>query len=118
MKFMACSLLALVSRARCNAKRCAAEPGPVYSRSKWVPVLQCVTCVPQCARDAKSDPCHIELRLLAGAVAAQRAVFTDCIGALENPVLPRRQAREDFRLHRLRPDEAQIGFHAGKAVRR
>src|SRR6185503_10719135 len=61
---------------------------------------------------------HIELRLLAGAVAAQRAVFTDRIGALEDPVLPRRQAREDFRFHGLGTYEAQIGFHAGEAVGR
>ena len=44
------------------------------------------------------NPRHIELRLLAGAVAAQRAVFADRVGALEDPVLPRRQAREDFRI--------------------
>src|ERR1700739_4953786 len=61
---------------------------------------------------------HIELRLLAGAVAPQRAVFADRVGALKDPVLPRRQAREDFRFHGLRTDEAQIGFHAGEAVGR
>src|SRR5437773_3077585 len=59
---------------------------------------------------------HIELRLLAGAVAAQRAVFADRVGALEDPVLPRREAREDFRFHGLRPDKAQVRFHAGEAV--
>src|ERR1700759_5379255 len=61
---------------------------------------------------------HIELRLLAGAVAPQRAVLADRVGALKDPVLPRRQAREDFRFHGLGPDEAQIGFHAGEAVGR
>src|SRR5260370_39698161 len=61
---------------------------------------------------------HIELRLLAGAVAAQRAVFADGVGALENPVLPRRQARQDFRFHGLGTDEAQIGFHASETVGR
>src|SRR5947209_1341093 len=61
---------------------------------------------------------HVELRLLAGAVAAQRAVFADRVGALEDPVLPRREAREDFRFHGLWPDEAQIRFHAGEAVGR
>src|SRR6267142_1158495 len=59
---------------------------------------------------------HIELRLLAGAVAAQRALFADRVGTLEDPVLPRREAREDFRFHGLGSDEAQIGFHAGEAV--
>src|SRR5262245_49038097 len=61
---------------------------------------------------------HIELRLLAGAVAAQRALLTDRVRPLENPVLPRREAREDLRFHRLRADEAQIRFHAGEAVGR
>src|ERR1700738_2572517 len=84
----------------------------------WVPVLQRVTSVPRSARDTNSHPRHIELRLLAGAVAAQRAGFADRVGALEDPVLPRRQAREDFRFHGLRSDEAQIGFHAGEAVGR
>src|ERR1700694_3043825 len=63
-------------------------------------------------------PRHIELRLLAGAVAPERAGFADRVGALKNPVLPRRQPREDFRFHGLGPDEAQVGFHAGKAVGR
>src|SRR4030088_2819950 len=61
---------------------------------------------------------RIELRLLAGAVALERAVFADRVGALEDPVLPRRQAREDFRFHGFGPDEAQIGFHAGEAIGR
>src|SRR3954452_20541608 len=61
---------------------------------------------------------HIEFRLLAAAVAAQRAFLADRIGALEDPVLPRGEAREDFRFHRLGADEAQVGFHAGEAVGR
>src|SRR5713226_1944535 len=63
-------------------------------------------------------PRHIELRLLAGAVAAQRAGLADRVGTLKDPVLPRRQAGEDFRFHGLRSDEAQVGFHAGQAVGR
>src|SRR5882724_12812555 len=63
-------------------------------------------------------PRHIELRLLPGAVAAQGAVFADRVVALKDPVLPRRQAREDFRFHGLGTDEAQIGFHAGESVGR
>ncbi len=38
------------------------------------------------------NPRHIELRLLAGAIAAQRAFLADRVGALEDPVLPRGQA--------------------------
>src|SRR6201996_122790 len=63
-------------------------------------------------------PCHIEFRLLAASITAQRALLADRVRALKNPVLPRGQARKDFGLHRLRTDEAQIGFHAGEAVRR
>src|ERR1700730_16792323 len=84
----------------------------------WVPVLQRGTSAPRCARDTNSHPRHIELRLLAGAVAPQRAGLADSIGTLKDPVLPRRQAREDFRFHGLGPDEAQVRFHAGQAVRR
>src|ERR1700704_431543 len=65
-----------------------------------------------------SHPRHIELRLLAGAVTPERAGLADRVGALKNPVLPRRQPREDFRFHGFGADEAQIGFHAGEAVRR
>src|ERR1700732_758223 len=65
-----------------------------------------------------SNPRRIELRLLAGAVATQRALLADRVGALEDPVLPRGEAGEDFRFHGLGPDEAQIGFHAGETVGR
>src|SRR3954471_2285304 len=61
---------------------------------------------------------HIEFRLLPAAVAAQRAFLADRVRALEDPVLPRGEAREDFRFHRLGADEAQVGFHAGEAVGR
>src|SRR6516225_5703021 len=64
------------------------------------------------------NPGRIEMRLLPGAVAAQRAVLADRVGALEDPVLPRRQAREDLRFHGFGPDKAQIGFHTGEAVGR
>src|SRR5204862_8066557 len=64
------------------------------------------------------NPRRIELRLLAAAVAPQRAVLADRVGALEDPVLPRGQAREDLRFHRLGPDKTQIRFHAGEAVGR
>src|ERR1700685_292502 len=67
---------------------------------------------------ALSHSRHIELRLLAGSVAAQRAGLADRVGALEDPVLPRGQAGEDFRFHGLGTGEAQIRFHAGEAVGR
>src|SRR5450755_951245 len=61
---------------------------------------------------------HIEPRLLAASITPQRAVLADRVGALKDPVLPRSQAREDFRFHGLGADEAQIRLHAGEAVRR
>src|SRR6185295_15340624 len=67
---------------------------------------------------ARLNSRHIELRLLAGAVAAQRALFADRVGALEDPVLPGGQAREDFRFHCLRPTETEVCFETGEAVGR
>src|SRR5258708_11357713 len=64
------------------------------------------------------DSRHIVFRLLARSVTPQRALFADRVGALEDPVLPRGQAREDFRFHGFGSDETQIGFHAGQAVGR
>src|SRR5436190_15491816 len=67
-------------------------------------------------RHSRLYPRHIELRLLAGAVAAQRALLTNRIGTLEDPVLPGGEAGKDFRFHGLRTDEAEICFHAGETV--
>src|SRR3954462_8522964 len=61
---------------------------------------------------------HIELRLLAGAVAAQRAGFADRVGTLEDQVLPCGEPRKDFRFHGLGTGEAQVGFHGGQSIRR
>src|SRR5262249_38772461 len=63
-----------------------------------------------------SHPARVEGRLLAGAVALERALFADGVGALENPVLPGGEAGEDFRFHGLGAAEAQIGFEPGEAV--
>src|SRR5215472_17759920 len=65
-----------------------------------------------------SNSRHIEFRLLAAAVAPQRALLADRVRTLENPVLPRGQAGEDLRFHGLRTDEAKVRFHAGEAVGR
>src|SRR5215203_7083624 len=67
---------------------------------------------------ARLNPLGVEHRLLAGAVAAQRALFADGVGALEYPVLPGREPGKDFRLHRFRAAEAKIRLQAGKPVRR
>src|SRR4051812_27612599 len=60
---------------------------------------------------------HVVVRPLAGAVAPERALLADRVGALEDPVLPGGEAGEDLRFHRLGPGEAQIGFETGEAVR-
>src|SRR5215475_9235732 len=56
----------------------------------------------------ESHPLRIEHRLLPGAVALQRALVADRVRALEDPVLPGGEPREDLRLHRLGPAEAQV----------
>ena len=63
-------------------------------------------------------PRHVELRLLAGAVAAQRAVLADRVGTLKDPVLPGGEPGKDFRFHRLRPAETQVRLQAGEPVGR
>src|SRR5262249_48816307 len=65
-----------------------------------------------------SHPLCVVGRLLAGAVAAQRAFLADRIGALEDPVLPGGQPRKDFRFHGLWPAKAQVGLEPGEPVRR
>src|SRR3984957_15016239 len=66
----------------------------------------------------KSNPRRIELRLLAGAVAAQRTLLADRIGTLEDPVLPGGETGENLGFHGLGSDEAQIRFHAGETIGR
>src|SRR6266568_371173 len=61
-------------------------------------------------------PLRIELRLHAGAVTLEGAFGTGRIGALEDPVLPGRQASEDLGLHRLRAGEAQVRLEPREAV--
>src|SRR5262245_66486002 len=63
-------------------------------------------------RGASYSP-RIEGRLLAGAVALERTLLADRVGALEDPVLPGGQPREDLRFHGLGAGEAQIGFEPG-----
>src|SRR5262249_51698750 len=71
-----------------------------------------------CARLAmtKSHSLPVGTRLLAGAVAFQRALVADRVRALEDPVLPGGEPGEDLRLHRFRPAEAQVRFHRGERV--
>src|SRR5262245_27603652 len=58
----------------------------------------------------------VERRADAGPVAAQGALGADGVGALEDPVLPRREPSEDLRLHRLGAGEAEAGLHTGERV--
>src|SRR5712664_2166120 len=125
MMFMACSLdllwrhrdlLHRHPEVRAHLARASKDAGPIITSTA---ILRgSLSLAPQDDGGIPSHPRHIELRLLAGAVAPQRAVFADRVGALKGPVLPRRQAREDFRFHGLGSDEAQVRFHAGETVRR
>src|SRR5262249_54040895 len=63
-------------------------------------------------------PLFVERWGYAATVKFQRALLADSVWALEDPVLPRRQAAEDLGLHCLRPGEPQIRFHAGYRVGR
>ena len=95
-------------------------------RSGWGSVFDAHACVAATGplpglprkrgRGNQSHSPGIEHRLLAGAVALERAVLADGVGTLENPVLPCGQPREDFRFHRLRSGKAQIGFEAGERI--
>src|SRR3954451_7498846 len=60
----------------------------------------------------------VELGLLPGAVALERARVADGVAALKDPVLPCAQAGKDLRLHRLRTAEAQVGLQTGQRVGR
>src|SRR5258708_19435442 len=110
MKFMACSLAIF-----------SVMPGLVPGIHVWSWLREktwMARSSPAMQQQTFLRPRHVELRLLPGAVAAPRAVFAEGVGALKDPVLPGREAREYFRFHGLRTDEAQIGFHAGEAVGR
>src|SRR5439155_20700032 len=63
-----------------------------------------------------SNPLRVEHRLLAGAVAAQRALIADRVRPLEDPVLPGGEACEDFRFHGLGSAEPQVRFETGERV--
>src|SRR4051794_17491200 len=106
MRFMACSLFGLVSRTRCGILHAAPQSrdrikdGVRYDAGSAARHEEC-RAAPGKRIAYLSYPRHIELRLLAGAVAPERAVLADRVGALKNPVLPRRQPRKDFRFHGL-----------------
>src|SRR5262245_20994076 len=67
-------------------------------------------------RARSSHPVLVEGGRDAAAVKLQCALLADGVGALANPVLPRRQLAEDFRFHRLWTGEPQVRFHAGHRV--
>src|SRR5439155_1686938 len=55
---------------------------------------------------------------LARAVDLERALRADSVRALEDPVLPRREAAEDLALERLGPAEPNRRLHTGERVGR
>src|SRR5262249_53609579 len=71
------------------------------------------------ARGSRCQPSHspaIEVAALTGAVYLKGSLGAHRVRALEDPVLPRREAAEDLALERLRPSETQRGFHARQGV--
>src|SRR5215472_1024759 len=82
------------------------------------PILSVLCPLSSVLRHLSSYPLVIKDRLLAAAVAAQCAFGTDRAGALEDPVLPGGETRENLRFHGLRAGEAQIGFEAGQGIGR
>src|SRR5260221_12746755 len=60
----------------------------------------------------------VELRPSLLPIYLQRAFVADGVRPLEDPVLPRRQASEDLRLHRLGPGESQVRFEARHGIGR
>src|SRR5712692_3315570 len=100
----------------CSAMSSPRKRGPIFQRrcvAPWIPAFAGLK-----ANVAASHSPRIERRLLAGAVALERALLADRVRALEDPVLPGGEAGEDFRLHGLRAAEAQIGLEPGEPVRR
>src|SRR6266545_3995060 len=84
----------------------------------FMALSSCLASPPRNGEGEKSHPPRIECRLLAGAVALERALLADRVRPLEDPVLPGGEAGEDFRFHGLGTAEAQIGFEPGEAVGR
>src|SRR2546422_1872156 len=64
------------------------------------------------------SPLKIKLRLRWLAIVRQRALRANCVRALEDPVLPRRQTAVDLRVHSLRPGKTKRRFHAGQSIGR
>src|SRR5262249_12984821 len=63
-------------------------------------------------------PFIIKFRLCWLAVIRQRAMFTNRIRALENPVLPRRQAPKNLGVLRFRSGKSERRFHTRERIRR
>src|SRR2546427_12321505 len=71
-----------------------------------------------CSRRRPSHSPAVELAPLARAIHHERALRSDRVRALEDPVLPRRQPAEDLALERLRTAEPERRLQAGERVGR
>ncbi len=65
-----------------------------------------------------SDAAEVEFGAFRLAETLERAVFTDGVGALEDPVLPRREPAKDFSFDGFGASKAQACFHACERVGR
>src|SRR4051812_38183703 len=109
MRFMACSCTFLSSWPGLTGP----STSSFASVKTWMPGTR-----PRMTAIISLNPRHIELRLHPGAVTLEGAVLADRVGALEDPVLPGGEPREDFRFHGFGADKTQVGFHAGEAIGR
>src|SRR6478672_5860896 len=86
------------------------------ARSTLFGIFVSLTTVDMLIRPRLSRSVPVELGALGLSVEGERASLPDGVRALEDPVLPRREATEDLRFHRLRTGEAERGFHSGHRV--
>src|SRR5688500_17145465 len=82
--------------------------------------MACSSCASRCrpAFGRTSGPAPVELGAFRLSVEGEGALFSDRVRALEDPVLPGGEAREDLRLEGLRAGEAKVRLHARHRVGR
>src|SRR5947209_4825650 len=69
-------------------------------------------------RPTNSCPSRVENRRFSRPVTTQSTPFARRVRALEDPVLPSAQGREDLRFHGLRSGKSKIGLEPGQRIGR
>src|SRR6476619_2922316 len=94
---------------QCSSARCRRL---LLERLTLFGIFSAEIMTPRSERTWTSGALPIELRSSLLAVRLQSALFADGIRPLKDPVLPRRQAAEDFCFQRFRAGETQVRFKA------